>query len=438
MPVVTEDDEEGEEEGEEEEIDWEAIAADAPSRRTRGGLSARRWRHAARRCAHDARPARSRRITGRAARRRPRPCGRQHSKVIVIGAGYAGITAAKTLREFGYTVQVLEGRSRIGGRVHSLATPLGDGGRKSEKVTVELGAAVLMGDVHGGNPLARLCSRYGVATHKLDGHCPLHDVAEGGKLMDHDADTQAEKLFNELLERAHEERTAPAVEQEPTTGLDPATEAGTQVEAEYEGRWFSARVVERQDKPRGKADVLIHYDRWSRKFDEWLPLSSNRLRHLPISSQTLEEVLNRQLARSGVPLEKSAERAPTASRQHRVRPRRAAHSGKVQSPRAPNPLSPLFVCCRHRSSPSSRRLPIHHHIWPPPLSANLALTFSPLLPFSPPLSLSPSPLSPLPSPLSPPPPLLPINSPPLPLSSLASSRPRTGIKTTSTNTTATT
>ena len=36
-----------------------------------------------------------------------------------------------------------------------------------------------------------------MATHKLDGHCPLHDVAEGGKLMDHDADTQAEKLFND-------------------------------------------------------------------------------------------------------------------------------------------------------------------------------------------------------------------------------------------------
>ena len=301
-------------------------------------------------------------------------------------------------------MQVLEGRSRIGGRVHSLATPLGDGGRKSEKVTVELGAAVLMGDVHGGNPLARLCSRYGVATHKLDGHCPLHDVAEGGKLMDHDADTQAEKLFNELLERAHEERTAPAVEQEPTTGLDPATEAGTQVEAEYEGRWFSARVVERQDKPRGKADVLIHYDRWSRKFDEWLPLSSNRLRHLPISSQTLEEVLNRQLARSGVPLEKSAERALNW---HLANIEFACAAPLTQVKSRVRARLTLFLPCLFVTAtapllpPAAFPFTITFGLLPSPQT--FALASLPFSPFSPPLSLSPpSPLPlPLPSPLSP-------------------------------------
>lgn len=56
--------------------------------------------------------------------------------------------------------------------------------------------------VHGGNPLAKLCHRYGIPTHKLDGHCPLHDVAEGGALMSPDADTQAEKLFNQVSSRA--------------------------------------------------------------------------------------------------------------------------------------------------------------------------------------------------------------------------------------------
>ncbi|WP_161976302.1 NAD(P)/FAD-dependent oxidoreductase [Mycolicibacterium sp. CH28] len=39
-----------------------------------------------------------------------------HVDVIVIGAGFAGITAARDLHEQGYSVLVLEGRDRLGGR----------------------------------------------------------------------------------------------------------------------------------------------------------------------------------------------------------------------------------------------------------------------------------------------------------------------------------
>ena len=58
-------------------------------------------------------------------------------------------------------------RGRIGGRVHSFKT---DGG-----VTLELGAAVLMG-LQGGNPLATLCRKHGLAMHRLQHACPLHDA----------------------------------------------------------------------------------------------------------------------------------------------------------------------------------------------------------------------------------------------------------------------
>lgn len=40
-------------------------------------------------------------------------------KIIVIGAGMAGLGAARTLHEAGYAVRVLEGRDRIGGRTHT-------------------------------------------------------------------------------------------------------------------------------------------------------------------------------------------------------------------------------------------------------------------------------------------------------------------------------
>lgn len=45
--------------------------------------------------------------------------------VIVVGAGFAGITASRELKRAGKTVAVLEARSRIGGR--SLSQPIGDG-----------------------------------------------------------------------------------------------------------------------------------------------------------------------------------------------------------------------------------------------------------------------------------------------------------------------
>lgn len=39
------------------------------------------------------------------------------TQIIIIGAGISGLAAAKTLKENGLTVTVLEGRDRIGGRV---------------------------------------------------------------------------------------------------------------------------------------------------------------------------------------------------------------------------------------------------------------------------------------------------------------------------------
>src|SRR5687768_12493909 len=43
----------------------------------------------------------------------------READVIVVGAGMAGLAAARTLVEEGYSVIVLEARERIGGRVHS-------------------------------------------------------------------------------------------------------------------------------------------------------------------------------------------------------------------------------------------------------------------------------------------------------------------------------
>ena len=338
--AAAEEEEEGEEEGEEEEeeIDWEAIAADAPCTRTRHAVvrkkeeqrgSALRTRRALGSMSAAAAAASSdRRASGRAgdsAAAKP-PAGAIR-RVIVVGAGYAGISCARALHDLGYSVHVLEGRNRIGGRVHSLETRADEGASATAfpsastgggdgapagsappppapppsagKVTVELGAAVLMGDVRGGNPVTRLCVKHGVALHKLDGHCPLHDVAHGGALLPHDADTQAEALFNQLLEMAHEERSAPSADGTGLVGpggrVEDCVLPGTPIQVHYGAKWCDASIVSLA--PNGKA--VVHFKGWSARHDETLDVRSSRLRHVPIQNQPLEDVLKRQLARTG-------------------------------------------------------------------------------------------------------------------------------------------
>lgn len=53
------------------------------------------------------------------------PNGGSHSDVVVVGAGYAGLTAARRLHRRGVDVVVLEARTRVGGRVWSEELPCG-------------------------------------------------------------------------------------------------------------------------------------------------------------------------------------------------------------------------------------------------------------------------------------------------------------------------
>ncbi len=78
-------------------------------------------------------------------------------KTLVIGAGMAGIMAARTLQDAGYDVTVLEARDRLGGRTHTDSS-LGN--------SVDLGAAWIHGP--DGNPLTPLAEKLGVAAGYTD------------------------------------------------------------------------------------------------------------------------------------------------------------------------------------------------------------------------------------------------------------------------------
>jgi polyamine oxidase len=74
-------------------------------------------------------------------------------RVIVVGAGVAGLTAADAARHAGADVTVIEARNRIGGRTWT--APLGGG-------TVDLGAAWVHGPI--SNPLAEALAGAGIET----------------------------------------------------------------------------------------------------------------------------------------------------------------------------------------------------------------------------------------------------------------------------------
>src|SRR6516162_6863463 len=81
----------------------------------------------------------------------------QSREVLVIGAGIAGLTAARDLAVDGYDVAILEARERIGGRIWT-SRDLG--------VPADLGASW----IHGfeDNPISRLAKRYGIEILRTD------------------------------------------------------------------------------------------------------------------------------------------------------------------------------------------------------------------------------------------------------------------------------
>ncbi len=77
--------------------------------------------------------------------------------VVVIGAGSAGLAAALLLSERGRDVTVVEGRDRVGGRVHT---------DRSLGSAVDLGASWIQGI--SGNPLSDLADKFGIERARSD------------------------------------------------------------------------------------------------------------------------------------------------------------------------------------------------------------------------------------------------------------------------------
>ncbi|KAF8072835.1 LDL3 [Scenedesmus sp. PABB004] len=127
----------------------------------------------------------------------PKPAGR----VIVVGAGPAGLAAATLLQRNGVEVVVLEARERVGGRVHShtgdFAAP------------VDLGASLVAGtapDTHEGlapDPVTVVLRQLGIQLHTLDERLPIYDAT--GRLVPPELDTAVDRLRDDLMDAAQRE-----------------------------------------------------------------------------------------------------------------------------------------------------------------------------------------------------------------------------------------
>ncbi|VDN98064.1 unnamed protein product [Rodentolepis nana] len=115
-------------------------------------------------------------------------------KVIICGAGAAGLMAARQLTYFGAHVTVLEARDRIGGRVWTY---------KQGKHFADLGAMIVTGMlvfIVAGNPSTILAKQGGLALIPINPCCTLYNPY--GDPVPQERDLKIEKEFNRILATA--------------------------------------------------------------------------------------------------------------------------------------------------------------------------------------------------------------------------------------------
>ncbi|MEO8870659.1 MAG: NAD(P)/FAD-dependent oxidoreductase [Granulicella sp.] len=105
------------------------------------------------------------------------------SDILILGAGMAGLTAARTLAEAGRSVTLLEASSRVGGRIHTI--------REGNEI-IELGAEFL----HGKPPeLWSLIEEANLETYELDGATLTY---ADGRLQSRDEEEDSTPILDKL------------------------------------------------------------------------------------------------------------------------------------------------------------------------------------------------------------------------------------------------
>jgi len=142
--------------------------------------------------------------------KRVREGAEDKGSVVVIGAGCAGIAAARQLRMKGYKVVILEGRDRPGGRVHTegMYGPMGDDPKDAKPMALaDLGGSILTGI--DGNPLAVIAKQMKMPLSQIKSdNVPIY--LPDGQVADKEIDILIENLYNAILHESNGLRHAAA------------------------------------------------------------------------------------------------------------------------------------------------------------------------------------------------------------------------------------
>ena len=140
---------------------------------------------------------------------------KQGRSVIVIGAGMAGLAAARKLTTSGLTVTVLEARDRIGGRVW---TDVHDG------VPMDMGAGWIHGP-GGGNPISMLAKEAGAKTYVTDDDSILVVGSNGVDVTEQQfgiGEARVKKILRQIAARMDEDEDSDLALAKAISTIDPS------------------------------------------------------------------------------------------------------------------------------------------------------------------------------------------------------------------------
>lgn len=159
-------------------------------------------------------------------------------KVIVVGAGLAGLATAGALEEAGVETMVLEARDRVGGRIWT--------SRLWPDLPMDLGASWIHGPIR--NPISRLADAAGARRVTTSYDAAITLDRDGARIDAAAATEMADALVEAAREATYDFDADLSLEQAVTThpgwaAADPATRrvvrhmVNTWIEHEYSGSW---------------------------------------------------------------------------------------------------------------------------------------------------------------------------------------------------------